>query len=115
MANFKSILPLSSPCFVALAANEKYPITKNWLDNGVSYDAVETKKFNVGIILGQKSQILDVDLDCLEAVKLADIILPVPHAVFERGADNSAHYFYRARTFGHRKHFCGKNKSTIVE
>ena len=58
---------------------------------------------------------LDVDLDCREAKSLADIILPVPSATFDRGTADSGHYLYKAITTGPRKACTSADKSTLVE
>ena len=70
---------------------------------------------NIGLILGVTSGLLDVDLDRCEAKSLADIILPVPMAAFDRGTTDSGHYLYKAITTGPRKTFTSTDKSTLVE
>ena len=85
-------------------------------NQGKNLDEVITTNGNLGLILGAKSGILDIDLDCMEAKALADVILPVPHAVFDRGSEDSGHYLYRAASFGLRKAFNAEgSKSTLVE
>ena len=52
----------------------------------------------------------------MEAKALANVILPVPHAVFDRKSSDSGHYLYRASSFGPRKAFNAEgSKSTFVE
>ena len=59
---------------------------------------------------------MDVDLDCPEANGLADLILPRPFAKFSRGSSDSAHYLYKAKSFGPTQRFAGNGpKSTLVE
>ena len=56
-----------------------------------------------------------MDLDCRETKSLADIILPLPIAAFDRGTSDSGHYIYKAATTGPRKSFTASDKSTLVE
>ena len=52
----------------------------------------------------------------MEAKALADVILPAPHAIFDRGSTDSGHYLYQASSFGPRKSFNAEGaKSTLVE
>lgn len=54
---------------------------------------------NVGVKLGAKSHgLVDVDLDCHEAVALAPAILPGPTATFGRPGKPRSHYLYRCAT-----------------
>jgi hypothetical protein len=50
---------------------------------------------NVGFILGTASGMLDVDLDCQEAVDLADEYLPSTNSIFGRASASSSHRLYR--------------------
>ena len=115
MANFSEILPSNQKCFVPLAKQGKRPLTEDWLNNGKSFAEVAAEGKNVGIILGEKSGLIDVDLDCIEAKALADIILPDPFAAFDRGTTDSGHYLYKAITTGPRKSFTSAEKLTLVE
>jgi putative DNA primase/helicase len=52
---------------------------------------------NVGVLLGSPSQwLVDVDLDCPEAVALADLVLPPTQAVFGRKSHPRSHRLYYA-------------------
>jgi hypothetical protein len=52
---------------------------------------------NVGVLLGQASgDLADIDLDCTEAIALADLYLPVTGAVFGRPAKPRSHRLYIA-------------------
>ena len=116
MANFSQILPLEQKCFTPLVPQNKKPMAQDWLNNGKTYANAKADSTNLGLILGEKSGILDVDLDCREAKELADIILPAPHAQFDRGSADSGHYLYQATSFGSRKSFTSdKSGSTLVE
>lgn len=52
---------------------------------------------NVGVLLGQHSNgLVDVDLDCTEAVRMAHVFLPPTPLVFGRFSNPRSHYLYRA-------------------
>ena len=102
--------------YLELKPKAKIPVANDWPNQGKHFDEVISPEGNLGLILGAKSGILDVDLDCMEAKALADVILPMPHAVFDRGSDDSGHHLYQASSFGPRKAFNAEgSKSTLVE
>ena len=102
--------------YLELKPKSKIPVASDWPNHGKHLDEAISANGNLGLILGSTSGILDVDLDCREAKVLADLILPVPHAVFDRGSDDSGHHLYRASSFGPRKAFNAEgSKSTLVE
>ena len=116
MANIQTFHLVERNCFISLQVKSKKPVAKDWLNNGKTFEDACVSGSNVGILLGKSSGLLEVDLDSKEAVTLADIILPEPFAVFDRGTDDSRHYLYRSTTFGNRKVFNGDgSKSTLVE
>ena len=50
---------------------------------------------NVGVILGQPSgNLVDIDLDCTEAVALAPALLPPTESVFGRSGKSRSHWLY---------------------
>jgi len=52
---------------------------------------------NIGVILGASSgELVDVDLDCAEALALADLYLPLTRAVFGRASKRGSHRLYIA-------------------
>jgi hypothetical protein len=56
---------------------------------------------NIGVILGTSSHgLTDVDLDCVEAVALAPVILPKTDAMFGRASARAAHWLYRTGLVG---------------
>ena len=115
MAHYMKFIPHDCECFVALEANSKKPRFSNWQNEGRSFNAIDPSGANVGLILGAKSGILDVDIDCREAKELADTVLPKPSATFDRGSEDSGHYLYEAEATGPRKSFVSNNNSTLVE
>ena len=116
MADLLTLIDGASNCFISLQPNSKKPTANDWPNNGLTFEEACYPNANVGILLGETSGLLDVDLDCAEAVALADIILPRPNAVFGRNAPDSCHYLYRCATSGKRVAFnAAGSKSCIVE
>ena len=75
---------------------------------------------NINIMTGGESSIVDVDLDCPEANKLADYFLPPTEMEFGRESTPRAHRLYKVIDLT-KKHsrsyfdFKGKTKSMLVE
>jgi len=116
MADLFNIIDGASKCFITLQPNSKVPTANDWPNKGLTFEDACYPNANVGLILGEKSGLLDVDLDCAEAVALAEIILPRPNAIFGRNAPDSCHYLYRCTSSGKRVAFNATgNKSCIVE
>ena len=102
--------------YLALHPQSKKPVGVNWPDEGKSREQALATNGNLGLLLGPKSDVMDVDLDCREAKGLAELILPKPFAQFDRGTSDSGHYLYKATTCGPTKKFSGNgSKSTLVE
>ena len=102
--------------YLALHPQSKIPVDSDWPNLGKAKEEVLPMGGNIGLLLGAKSGIIDVDLDCREAKGLADLILTTPFAEFDRGTSDSGHYLFRANSFGPTKRFTGAgSKTTIVE
>ena len=102
--------------YLALYPQSKKPVGVNWPGEGKSREQALATNGNLGLLLGPKSDVMDVDLDCREAKGLAELILPKPFAQFDRGTSDSGHYLYKANTCGPTKKFSGNGpKSTLVE
>ena len=70
--------------YLELYPQSKIPADTNWPDQGKSLEEALSNEGNLGLLLGPKSDVMDVDLDCLEAKALADLILPRPlHSLIE--------------------------------
>jgi hypothetical protein len=83
-------------CVVPVPAGAKAPERKGW--NTATYT---THDFgtddNVGIILGERSGwLVDIDLDCAEALELAPLYLPTTGAMFGRRSRPCSHWLYIA-------------------
>ena len=75
-----------------------------------------SRGINIGLILGNPSGLLNVDLDWRESKEPANIIFPVPVVGFDNGLPESGHYLYRTAWFGSRKTFTSATSgSTLVE
>ena len=103
MANFKNIILENKECFIKLIPNTKIPLQKNWLNKKQTHSSINPKNHNIGLLLGSKSGIIDVDLDCPSSKALAKIILPQPLMAFESDNTHSGHLLYRARDTGPTK------------
>jgi hypothetical protein len=81
---------------VPVCAGEKRPTLKGWPDR--EFDIFDVDPVgNVGVKLGRRSgHLIDVDLDCVEALGLADMYLPQTRAVFGRAAKPYSHRLYVA-------------------
>jgi hypothetical protein len=86
--------------FVLVPAGEKGPRSKGWPDHRPSADEVRRHLAaggNIGVRLGPASgELVDVDLDCVEALALQDIYLPPTGAEFGRASKLRSHRLYIA-------------------
>jgi Bifunctional DNA primase/polymerase, N-terminal/Family of unknown function (DUF5906) len=78
---------------------EKGPIIKDWQNLVITSDNVAQyfngAAINVGVQLGHASgRLLDADLDCIEAVKLAPHFLPATNLIYGRPGKRRSHYLY---------------------
>ena len=79
---------------VRIPSGRKGPIDTEWQNR--RYTAADFRpNDNVGILLGPGSgELVDVDLDALEAIALADLYLPETGAIFGRPSKPRAHRLY---------------------
>jgi hypothetical protein len=85
----------------------KAPSGKEWQKQRIT-DAEVDHHFgpnsNIGVLLGKPSgDLIDIDLDCMEAIKLAPRFLPFTPAIFGRLSRPQSHYLY----------FCETSKATF--
>ena len=78
------------------------PRQKDWQKQRIKESEIENffdEGDNIGILLGEPSHwLVDVDLDCQEAVKLAPIFLPEEtDRVYGRETRLSSHYLYKSK------------------
>lgn len=71
---------------------------------------------NVGLILGKRSRgLVDIDLDCDEAIDLADSYLPTTSSIFGRRGAPSSHRLYVSRDLRPKKFADPSDSSVILE
>ncbi len=81
----------------------KNPGFKNWQNFNVTSETLANhfngRAQNIGVLLGDKSHnLIDVDLDSPEAVRLAPYLLPATNAIFGRAGSRSSHRLYYVAT-----------------
>jgi hypothetical protein len=104
---------------IPVPAGTKVPVLKGWTDLRLS-DADLPQHFNgtgnIGVLLGEPSGwLVDVDLDCEEAVALAPAFLPSTGATSGRPGKPSSHWWYICEGAKTRKHQDPASKKMIVE
>ena len=83
---------------VPVEIRQKKPRDKAWQSLAITKANVEEyfeRNDNVGLQLGARSTgLTDVDIDCPEALALADVILPATGAIFGRQSKPASHRLY---------------------
>jgi len=84
---------------IPIPAGSKAPVLKGWSQLSIASNNVEEyfdTGSNIGVLLGDNSAgLVDVDLDCREAVLAAEILLPATR-VFGHADNPASHYLYMA-------------------
>lgn len=93
---------------VPIPYKEKGPRIKGWQNLRLSeetlqYSPLASGQSNLGLILGECSKLVCVDLDCEEAKILAPLFLPKTSAIYGREGNESSHWFYRCEDAGETK------------
>jgi hypothetical protein len=96
----------------------KIPVIKNW--PALRLTEADLEKYfsgdtNIGLILGEASGLLDVDLDCDEARALADDYLPPTLAKWGRPGAPNSHRLYYGKGVTTQQHRDPKTRKMIVE
>jgi hypothetical protein len=104
---------------VPIPRGEKAPKRPRWGELKISLEDV-SRYFengdNIGIILGPKSEsLVDVDLDCAEALEIADLYLPVTRAEFGRRSKPRSHRIFIAVGVVHEAFTDPINGTTLLE
>ena len=101
---------------------DKMPVKAGWQNQTLSNVDIERdfpdgKKLNIGIVLGDASGgVLDIDLDCPEAIGMADKFLPPTGMIFGRPGAPRSHRIYRVSKCGSRIGFSGPgDEGMLVE
>lgn len=106
-------------CVVPIPAGQKGPVVPGWQSLRLRAEDLPAHfgaAGNVGLILGEPSGgLVDVDLDCDEAVSLAAEYLPPTAAVSGRASRPGSHRWYVAEGATTRRHQDPRTKAAIVE
>ena len=84
-------------CPVPLAPRGKNPVSAGWTAERITLEEIPSKfppTANVGLLLGDASGLVDVDLDSSEAIRLADWFLPLTSFQSGRASRPRSHFFY---------------------
>ena len=107
---------------IPIPYKSKVPVLDDWTNLRVTKENVAQffngEKQNVGVLLGEPSKnLIDIDLDCPEAVALAPIILPPTNAIFGRAGKPRSHFLYTVRNLICSKRFKNpaNTNETLVE
>ena len=81
---------------VPVPYKKKGPTARKWQDRVITAENVEqffnAKPMNIGIVLGPTSHgLVDLDLDCPEAIAIAPALLPPTKAIFGRASARGSH------------------------
>ena len=83
---------------IPVPCGSKRVTRSGWTDERIAEDDIELRfavDSNIGVLCGEPSGwLVDVDLDCEEAVPLADEYLPVTSAVTGRGQRPRSHRWF---------------------
>lgn len=104
---------------IPVPARKKIPVLKGWTDLRLSESDLPAHfngTGNIGVLLGEPSGwLVDVDLDCEEAVALAPQFLPPTGAMSGRPGKPASHWWYVCEGIKTRKHQDPVSKKMIVE
>ncbi|TWT80534.1 hypothetical protein CA13_19790 [Planctomycetes bacterium CA13] len=104
---------------VPIRPGSKSPVLSGWQNLRIEADQIKlhfSAKDNIGILLGEPSGwLVDVDLDCAEAIELADQYLPPTLAITGRPSAPRSHRWYIAIGATTEKHTDPSDGSMIVE
>ena len=106
--------------YSSLKPKSKEPVGSAWQNKPKSPELVllEHRQLgnNIGLINGSLSGIVDVDLDCEEAVVLSRLFLPEALAEFQHDGNSRGHMLFRTPNAGKTQQFkCPDTGSTLVE
>jgi hypothetical protein len=104
---------------VPVPPNEKAPKTKGWQNLHIKESEINeyiSDDSNIGLLTGQPSDGLsDVDLDCSEAIELANAFLPYTGRVHGRKSKPKSHYWYVANPIPAPEKFCDIDGTCLLE
>jgi Bifunctional DNA primase/polymerase, N-terminal len=84
---------------IPIPHREKGPKILRWQALRITEETAATyfnsAQQNIGVLLGDESGAADVDLDCIEAIEVAAVLLSETGLKFGRPSKRSSHYLYR--------------------
>jgi hypothetical protein len=117
MNRTKIIELLNSQGAVLIPLNDKMPIPKGWQQLTETHPEAlnPNSDKNIGVVLGLTSNgLVDIDIDDMEALALADFFLPETKMEFGRKSKPRSHWIYRCQSAGKTKRLQGRN-GVLVE
>ena len=100
---------------IPISPRSKKPAISGWQNRTRSSTDIETDfpdgiDRNIGIVLGEASSgIIDIDVDCSEALCIAGKFLPETGMIFGRQSAPKSHWVYRVKNCSGRIGFAGPN------
>ncbi len=101
---------------IPIPYGNKAPIIRGWPERTTEdFDETEyANQTNIGIVLGDASGgLVDIDLDCEEALAIADRFLPDTRMIFGRTSKPKSHWIYRVEKCVNSKKY--EYEGTLVE
>jgi putative DNA primase/helicase len=108
--NFFTVIPIKS--------RTKAPEISAWQNRRpANFNPAEfDDETNVGVVLGDASGgLIDIDLDCEEALTLAPLFLPPTSLRFGRKSKPESHHFYRCQNHGRTVRLSSSDGRTLLE
>ncbi len=106
-------------CVVPIPRGKKRRAFPNGQDLRIKESEVEDyfdDDSNIGVLLGEPSDnLIDIDLDCEEAIFLAPFFLPSTGRVHGRKTKRASHYWYHAERSPEPKKFSDADGTCLVE
>jgi len=94
---------------IPIPFQKKAPTKQGWTKWRLDEDEIRqffNGKTNIGVLLGEPSgYLVDIDLDCPEAVRLAPMFLPKTGAIFGRAGAPKSHWLYYVVESEHYKKY----------
>ena len=104
-------------CPIPVKPRDKLPINAGWTSLDIPFEELNQHFLgdrNIGVVLGDISNgLVDIDLDCEEAIRLAPHLLPPTDFRFGRRSKPNSHWLYRVSAAPSTKR--RKDKDCIVE
>jgi hypothetical protein len=104
---------------VPVPAGGKAPRLKDWPDLRIGEQELEQyfeEQDNIGWLLGEPSGgLVDVDLDCPEAIALGPVFLPSTERIHGRASSQTSHYWYTVAPSPSPSKFTDINGECLVE